>query len=183
MRTIEIEDDVYEHLRQQQTTFSGETASDVLRRLLRLNSPMSGDPGTESSGRSVPPKGVQQLRDDLLREEKQKALWEFVKGPQFMSERNAVGRFLALLAFLYRQDPVKFAVLERIDGRSRKYFATSESELEQSGTSVHPKNVPGSGYWVVTNNSTNAKRDLILQAMKLLGYDGGLSAFAATHLV
>ncbi len=179
MKTVDIEDDLYEYLRQQQTTFS-ESVSEVLRRLLRLNSPTP-------HGRSLPPDarklwGLQQTQDEILRDERKKALWEFLKGHEFRSERTAVGKFLSLLAFLHRANRERFADIRSINGRSRRYFAKSESDLEQSGTSVHPKTIPGSGYWVVTNNSTQSKCELLLQVMRLLGYDGGFSAFVATHI-
>jgi negative modulator of initiation of replication len=126
--------------------------------------------------------GLQQAKDEILGDERKKALWEFLKGPEFQSERTAVGKFLSLLAFLHRENRDKFAGVQGISGRSRRYFAKSESDLEQSGNSVHPKNIPGSDYWVVTNNSTQSKCELVLQVLRLLGYDGGFSAFVATHI-
>ncbi len=182
MKAVDIEDDVYEYLRQQQTTFSGESASEVLRRLLGLNSQTPRGPRIQIPGRSSLPLDLLQAKDEIQRDERKKALWEFLKGPQFQSERTGVGKFLSLLAFLHRENREKFAVIQSINGRSRKYFAESESDLEQSGTSVHPRSIPGSGYWVVTNNSTQSKCELLLQVMKLLGYDGGFSAFVATHV-
>jgi negative modulator of initiation of replication len=187
MKTIDLEDDLYDYLRHRQTTFSGESASEVLRRLLRLNPPTSSNPRRQNPEPALPPDawkrwGLQQAQDEIQEDERKKALWEFLKGPQFQSERAAVGKFLSLLAFLHRENRDKFAVVQTIIGRSRKYFAKSESDLEQSGTSVHPKNIPGSGYWVVTNNSTQSKCELVLQVLRLLGYDSAFSAFVATHI-
>lgn len=177
MKTINIEDDVYDYLRQQQTTFSGESASEVLRRLLSFNS-LAPSSRIQNPRSPLP----QQAHDEILGDDRKKALEEFLKGPQFQSERTAVGKFLSLLAFLHRENHDKFAGVQGISGRSRRYFAKSESDLEQSGTSVHPKNIPGSGYWVVTNNSTQSKCELVLQVLRLLGYEGGFSAFVATHI-
>jgi negative modulator of initiation of replication len=158
-----------------------------LRRLLRLNSPTPSEPRKQNPEPPLPPEvrirlGLQQTKDEILRDERKKVLWEFLKGPQFQSERNVVGKFLSLLAFLHRENRDRFGVVESISGRSRKYFAKSESDLKQSGNSVHPKDIPGSVYWVVTNNSTQSKRELVLQVLKLLGYDGGFSAFVATQI-
>jgi hypothetical protein len=41
------------------------------------------------------------------------ALVKFLKSPQFLVQSNAVGKFLEILSWLYRQDPEKFkAVLD-----------------------------------------------------------------------
>jgi negative regulator of replication initiation len=118
----------------------------------------------------------------MQRDEREKALGEFMRSPSFKSERSAVEKFLSLLSFVHRENRGQFAAVERFNGRSRKYFAKSKADLEQSGKSVNPKNIPGSGYWVVTNNSTLAKGVLLLRVMRVLGYDGGFGAFVATHI-
>jgi negative modulator of initiation of replication len=183
MKTIEIDDDVYQYLRQRQTTFSGESASMLLRKLLNLRPP-SPHETAEPRPRRPLPQGAEQLlqgiEDKIQSDTRIKALWDFLKGPQFRAERNAVGRFLTLLALLYRENRDNFSAVENINGRSRKYFARTESELARSGTSVHPKRIPGSEYWVVTNNSSQSKCELLLQVLRTLGYDGGFAAFVAT---
>ena len=119
MRTIDIDNDIYEYLRQQQTTFSGETASQVLRRLLRLGSPTPGGLRDQNSGRSTLPewlpKLAEEVQKELLHDERKKALWEFIKSPHFRSERTAVGRFLSLLSFLHRENREKFAFVESMN--------------------------------------------------------------------
>lgn len=177
MKTIEVEEDIYEFLRQQQVTFA-EGASEVLRRVLKFNSATPSVPQAPNQKAGSP----QLTKDEFSADPKKKPLWDFLKGPQFTTERNAVGKLLALLAFLQRENPDRFASVQGISGRSRKYFAKSESDLEQSGNSVHPKKIPGSEYWVVTNNSTQSKVELLLQVLRLLGYDRGFAAFVATHI-
>jgi negative modulator of initiation of replication len=184
MKNVELADDVYEYLRRQQSTFS-ESVSEVLRRLFKLNPEVPHDPRAQKP--SLPPDAwkrwnLQETKDEIQEDERKKAAWEFLHGPQFRSERTAVGKFLSLLAFLHRENKEKFVGILGINGRTRKYFAKTESELEQSGNSVHPKNIPGSGYWVVTNNSTQSKCELLLQVCRLLGYDDGFAAFIATHV-
>ena len=185
MIAIEVEDDIYEFLRQQQTTFS-EGASEVLRRLLDLNSAVSSTAQAPSPKTGLPLEAlkrlVQKTKDEIAADPNKKALWGFLKGPEFAAERNAVGKFLSLLAFLQRENRDRFAAVLGVSGRSRKYFAKNESDLEQSGNSVHPKKIPGSEYWVVTNNSTQSKVELLLQVLRLLGYDGGFAAFVAAHV-
>jgi negative regulator of replication initiation len=118
----------------------------------------------------------------LPQDERERELGEFMSSPSFKSERTAVEKFLSLLSFLHRENRAQFAIVERFNGRSRKYFAESKADLEQSGRSVNPKNIPGSSYWVVTNNSTHAKCELLLQVMRVLGYDAEFAAFVATHI-
>lgn len=185
MKSIEVEDDIYEFLRKQQTTFT-EGASEVLRRLLKLNSAVPSAAQSPSPKAALPPealkKMLQEHKDKMAADPKKKALWDFLKGPQFTAERNAVGKFLSLLAFLHRENRDRFAAVQGINGRSRKYFAKSQEDLEQSGNSVHPKRIPGSEHWVVTNNSTHSKVELLLQVLRLLGYDDGFAAFVAAHV-
>lgn len=185
MRTIEIEDDIYEFLRQRQGTFS-ERASDVLRRLLKFDSTVPSAPQASGPGGGLPSealkRALQETKDGISADPRKKVLWDFLKGPEFTTERNAVGKFLAVLAFLERENRDRFPAVQGISGRSRRYFAKSESDLEQSGNNVHPKKIPGSEYWVVTNNSTQSKVELLLQVLRLLGYDGGFAGFVATHV-
>lgn len=179
-KMIEVDDDIYEFLRQQQTTFS-EGASEVLRRSLKL-SPGNGHGPKPSHLPEALKRVVAETKAEISANPKKKALWDFLKGTEFTAQRNAVGKFVSLLAFLWRENRDKFAAVEGINGRSRKYFAKSESDLDQSGNSVHPKRIPGSEYWVLTNNSTQSKVELLLQVLKLLGYDEGFAAAVAVHV-
>ena len=185
MQAIEIEDDIYAFLRQQQITFS-EGASEVLRRLLKLDSSaVTATQATAPKAALTPEvlnRMLQQQRDEMATDPRKKALLDFLKGPGFSAERNAVGKFLSLLDFLQRENRDKFAAVQGISGRSRKYFAKSESDLDQSGNSVHPKKIPGSEYWVITNNSTQSKIELLLEVMRLLGYDGPFALSVATRV-
>ena len=99
-----------------------------------------------------------------------KAVRDYVQSPTFLAGRAVVDLFLSLLSFLHKENPDRFGVLESMEGRTRKYIARSEQELEDSGTSVNPKKIPNSSYWVVTNNDTNNKKMLMRQALMLLGY-------------
>src|SRR5438445_9298200 len=123
MMAIEVEDDIYQFLRQQQTTFS-EGASGVLRRLLKLNSAVPSTAQAPSPKAGLPPEALkrmqQQHKDEMAADPKKKALWDFLKGPEFTAERNAVGKFLSLLACLQRENRDRFAAVQGISGRSRK---------------------------------------------------------------
>lgn len=180
MQTIEIEDDIYEYLRNQQTTFSGESASVLLRRLLKL---ASVEPTPKMRGPLSPAvrKTPHETPDKLEQDERKKQLEDFLKTPQFKAAGNATEKFMALLAFLDRQNPGKFGTVENINGRSRRYFAKNKADLEGSGASVYPKRIPGSEYWVVTNNSTESKMKLLIRVMQILGYES-VSAIAQVLL-
>jgi len=77
---------------------------------------------------------------------------------------------LSVLSFVYKQEPTAFEGLERLGGRKRRYIAQNAETLENSGTSVNPKRIPESTFWVVTNNSTENKKALLRQVLASLGY-------------
>lgn len=148
MRTIEIENDVYEYLLQN-TTQIGESASKILRRLL-------GIPGN-----------VPGPDDKILDTE----LSECLNAPAFKAQTNVIGKFLYILSYVHKQrGPEEFKGILEISGRNRKYFALNSRELEDSGCSVYPKQIPDSQFWVITNNDTPKKRRMIQDVLKLLGY-------------
>jgi negative modulator of initiation of replication len=150
MRVIEIEDDVYEYLLQN-TTQIGESASQILRRLL-----------------SVP---ADRLKTNMTSENKDTELLECLNASDFKAKRNMIDKFLYILSYAHKQKgPEQFAKVLAISGWSRKYFALSSKELEDSGNSVHPKQIPDSLFWVITNNDNSQKRRMLQDVLKLLGY-------------
>ncbi len=160
MRPIEVDDDVFSSL-EMASKLTKMSHSQIVRQLI-----MPQDPATSASdGKPAPTKHAAQIspRDKELR--------DYVQSPRFLANRSVVDQFLGVLSFLQRQNPDKFATLQSMEGRKRKYIAGSEEELENSGTSVNPKRIPNTGFWVVTNNDTNNKRMLLRQALTLLGYD------------
>jgi len=148
MATIEIDQDIHDYLLKRVKGF-GETASDVLRRELGLN---GADPVASSSVRTG------------------HELAEFLGSPKFRHARGVVGRFLEILSAVYAQDKTKFDIVLAIQGRGRKYFAKSEAEIEKSGNSTQPRQVPGSPYWVMTNSPTRQKKEMLREVLEGLGY-------------
>lgn len=126
----------------------GETPNSVLRRELLLN-------GAGPSPAQGKPSPLQELLDS--------SDYRFAKG--------AVGRFLAILGWLYKKHRDSFSAVENLKGRGRIYFSTSEADLHASGKSVNPKRIPGSPYWVITTTSTDLKQEILSQVMKSLGYE------------
>jgi negative modulator of initiation of replication len=146
MKTIQIEDDVHNFLLRNVTVL-GEDASSILRRLLKLSQQNFTQP---SSGAGP----VEQC----LRHER------------FLRERDAVGKFLFILSWLYKHQKTEFPKILGIRGRSRAYFGESAAELDKTGNSVNPQAIPDSPYWVVTNNDTPKKRRILDDVMRVLGY-------------
>jgi negative modulator of initiation of replication len=150
MKSIEVDDDVYNHIARN-TQEIGETASSILRRLLGL----AIEPAAEIQGK----------RDGMKHE-----LLDAMEDPNFLMQSAAVDRFLYFLGVAYKQKRSDFEKVLAIQGRNRTYFATSKSDVEKSGNSTQPKNIPGSPYWVMTNSPTPQKRDMLRDALKLMGY-------------
>jgi negative modulator of initiation of replication len=156
MPVVEIEPDVYAFLRGKVRDFN-ETVSAVLRRELSLPKPDT-----------APPTAV----ETSLPIDAPTPLAEFIAGLKRQYRRTATAKFLAVLGFIHERDPKAFEKVLQFDGRSRKYFARSRQEITSSGTSTHPKQIPGSDYWVMTNADTGQKRDMLRQVLKTLGYAG-----------
>jgi negative modulator of initiation of replication len=158
MRTIEIEDDVFIEL-ERASYLTHIPVPQIVRGLVIRREPTTAPKLEPSSGKD---QARTTVRDQKLR--------DYVQSPGFLAARNVAEQLLSLLSFLHRENPDKFAVLESMEGRRRKYISTSERELEESGRSVNPKRIPNTNYWVVTNNSTDNKKLLVRQALILLGY-------------
>lgn len=160
MRTIEVDDDVYFHIAQN-TKEIGEPASNILRRLLGLSkaTPMSIQ-GKAGSGHE---------------------LAGAMGDPKFLMQTAVVDRFLYFLSVAYSQKRSDFEKVLAIQGRDRKYFAKSREEVEKSGKSTQPRNIPETTYWVMTNSPTSQKRQMLRDALKLLEYsDTAISAATST---
>lgn len=154
MRTIEIADDVYDHLRSRIVVI-GEDVSSILRRDFGLAQP--GSNGTR--GERIKPA-----------EEPATPLDEFLAGSKLRAQRNATDRFVELLRFAYSQQPDEFERVLEIGGRRRRYFGRTHDEVDRSGTSVSPRRIPGSPYWVMTNAPTSSKKGILISVLKVLGY-------------
>ena len=156
MRTIEINDDLYEYIASK-TKEIGESAEDILRRLL--------DVPIETSGSSS---------------SKQHELADVLANPS-LKFKSAVDKFLFILGEANKLKPEKFKKILMIQGRDRKYFATSKSEIEASGNSTQPKQIPGSTYWVMTNSPTPQKATMMRQVLETTGFSKD-AAVAASRI-
>lgn len=52
-----------------------------------------------------------------------------------------------------------------VKGRKRVYFADNEQTLLASGQTTKPKAIPNTPFWVITNNNTSRKQQMVEQVM------------------
>ncbi len=161
MKTIEVDEDLYRYIASN-TRHIGESASDILRRLLKLDSMQANprEPAAAAAGAPVVEagRGVEQMLD----------------GGELADQESAIDRFMHILSVLYRENPSAFSQAGDIKGRKRIYFADDEAALLASGNTTKPKAIEGSPYWVITNTNTGRKRNIVAQLMAAMGYPHGL---------
>ncbi|WP_394174596.1 replication initiation negative regulator SeqA [Thalassotalea litorea] len=191
MKTIEIDDELYQYIAGK-TEFIGESASDILRRLLAANSELSATPvhakpvdtTTQNDAEdkvqiieSEQPVAVDTAQENANAVQELKTLtscqniFDVINKEELAMERGAVGRFLNILGNLHRVHPKQFSAVLDIRGRDRLYFAQSEAELLETGSSCKPKQIPDSRYWVMTNSNTTRKKLMLTDVAQVLGYN------------
>ena len=173
MKNIEIDDELYLHI-VSNTQSIGENASSILRRLLKLDEVASteNDSGEKlvseiSAVDEIPTDEITEIEEESNSE----SVFNFINKEELAMQRGAVGRFLLILAALYRAHPRNFKVVTEICGRDRLYFANSEAELAASGSSTQPQQLTDSPFWVLTNSNTTRKKMMLTRAATSLGYD------------
>ena len=184
MKNIEIDDDLYLHI-VANTQSIGENASSILRRLLKLDEKNSLNESSEQSAQVAPLpdnnaadietnlNAVKESSNIEALDSRSESVFNFINKEELAMQRGAVGRFLLILAALYRAHPKRFSVVTEICGRDRLYFANSEAELAASGSSTKPKQIPESPFWVLTNSNTTRKKMMLTKAATSLGYNDG----------
>lgn len=96
---------------------------------------------------------------------------QLVESEEFQSLNTAQDRYVRLSRHLYELDPDGFAeAAPSVKGRKRKYFATTEKEIVDSGTSTKPVQICPGGWWADLNNSTDNKRANLKELMQAMGY-------------
>jgi len=196
MKTIELEDDLYRYIASQ-TKDIGESASDILRRLLDV--PGSGC--ADLTNVEV----LQQPVENINSETKQTvtkspavveptpvsapivveaavvshstlpaSIDKLIKSKKFKETSVSVTKFIQILSVLYAENPAEFDSATDIKGRKRIYFAKSESELLSAGSTTKPRHIESTPYWVITNTNTGRKRNIVTQLMAEMGYTHAL---------
>ena len=166
MKTIEIDEALYQYIASN-TQYIGESASSILRRLLSLENDVE-QKVEELVSKEEP---IAKIEQQPVTEADSGNVFNYINKEELAAQRGAVGRFLLILAALYRVHQQSFSVVTEIRGRDRLYFATSENELAASGSSTKPRQIPDSPYWVITNSNTTRKKMMLTEAAIALGYD------------
>ncbi|WP_411358165.1 replication initiation negative regulator SeqA [Pseudidiomarina salilacus] len=162
-KRIEIDDELYRYIASH-THHIGESASSILRRLLQLESsaPNAASEAPLNSAAAEPEVGTRVHN---------RTIFDSMTSADLAGQRSVVARFLYILSMLHKCHPHMFAKVLQISGRDRQYFSRSAAELEASGTSTNPKQIPDSDFYVVTNNNTTRKKSMLTQVALELGYD------------
>ncbi|POG20698.1 replication initiation negative regulator SeqA [Aeromonas veronii] len=157
MKTIELDDDLYFYIASQ-TRHIGESASDILRRLLE-----------QPANQGVPvaePVAIAQPSAVATRQ----GLQALLDSGELQQEEKSINRFMQVLSTLYRDDPLGFTQATEIKGRKRVYFSRDPEALRASGSTTKPKPVPETPFWVITNTNTSRKQNMVAQLMSSMGY-------------
>jgi len=185
MKNIEIDEELYQYIATN-TQYIGESASAILRRLLSFDTEASAETVTVNESKEqqedkVPPAEALAAVENEAKAEavaekvtavktSHETVFNFINKEELAMQRGAVGRFLLILAALYRAHPEHFSVVTEISGRDRLYFANSENKLAESGSSTKPRQIPESPFWVITNSNTTRKKMMLTKASISLGY-------------
>ncbi len=173
MKTIEIEDDLYLYIAGQ-TQHIGESASDILRRLLDAQSQLNASSelndarvGSQALP-SVPAEPVmgEDVEADKVISSIQHVEFDF---SGIAEAGSSTKRFLALLSQLYCLDHSRFAKACVIKGSKREYFSQAKETLLASGKTSKPQAIPASPYWVITNTNTARKRYILQHVASEMG--------------
>jgi len=191
MKNIEIDEELYQYIASN-TQFIGESASSILRRLTGFPAAeIARENSIDDSNTSVvtsitvddeqPANTIDQTSDEAIApitESEEPTMvapiiedvLNYINKEELAMQRGAVGRFLLILAALYRVHNEGFSVVSEIRGRDRLYFAKSKDELSASGSSTKPLQIPDSPFWVMTNSNTTRKKMMLTKASLALGY-------------
>ena len=182
MKNIEIDEELYQFIASN-TQFIGESASSILRRLLSLedasgssktvNEPISSTVTDKVKNKTIEQGSTPEVSepDECDAKDINETVFNYVNKEELAMQRGAVGRFLLILAALYRGHTSAFSVVTEISGRDRLYFAKSEKELAASGSSTKPRQIPDSPLWVMTNSNTTRKKMMLTKVANALGYN------------
>ena len=163
MKTIEIDDELYHYIAGQ-TQQIGESASEILRRLLL---PEAGD-GQLATVDATPAAVVAKVAAPVVSSQK---VFDILSKQDLQAELSVVGRFLIILSALARAHKTQFAAVLEIKGRNRLYFGRKDTDLLEAGSSTNPKQIPNSDFWVITNSNTTRKKMMLTEAALKLGYN------------
>lgn len=182
MKIIEVDEELYQYIASQ-TRSIGESASDILRRLLSLPVHTSSvddlvlTPAETNKSADQKPEQAINVKEVNIKTTKKQSInainqivekvQTLLNSTEFQEESKAVVRFLAILRVLYRTNPESFAqATESLQGRTRVYFSRDEATLLMAGNHTKPKQIPDTPYWVITNTNSGRKMLMLEGAMQ-----------------
>ena len=179
MKQIDIDDELYQYIASN-TQSIGESASTILRRLLNLNgddnTPVAKNNQNNQTATQAPIDDTPATNDSQEQEavtlvkQTNANVFNILNKEELAMQKGVVGRFLFILSAFYRTHKKEFSAVLDIKGRDRVYFATSKEDLVNSGSSMNPKNITDSEYWVMTNSNTTRKKMMLHEVALFLGY-------------
>jgi len=188
MKIIEVDEELYQYIAGN-TQSIGESASDILRRLLNLSPRNAYFSLPESQSTTVttssnepiqiaeqPPVFEEEINKPVIKKQSDEVMQKTItkleallNSEAFKQENKAVIRFLNILTILYRTNPEGFALAtESLQGRTRVYFARDEGTLLMAGNHTKPKQIPDTPYWVITNTNSGRKMLMLEGAMQAM---------------
>ncbi|MGO2128400.1 MAG: replication initiation negative regulator SeqA [Pseudoalteromonas prydzensis] len=183
MKKIDIDDELYQYIASN-TQSIGESASTILRRLLNIHGendlvvpekptlPASTDEVAASGQSSEVTAVIENKKPAPVTQLTQQHanVFNILNKEELAMQKGVVGRFLFILSALHRTHKTDFSAVLDVQGRDRVYFATSKEALVNSGSSMNPKNITDSEYWVMTNSNTTRKKMMLHEVALGLGY-------------
>ena len=169
MKKIEIDDELYQYIASN-TQSIGESASDILRRLLKLSPSTLNEDNNEQFDKKEDNSTTVDLQSVTKVTTQHANVFNILNKEELAMQKGVVGRFLFILSALHRTHKSMFDSVLEIKGRDRIYFAKSKEALLESGSSMNPKNIADSEYWVMTNSNTTRKKMMLHEVAIGLGY-------------
>lgn len=180
MKYIEVDEELY-RLIASKTERIGESASEILRRLLNLEVEPEVLPAKEEPEVISQP-SLEKVDVEVVEQPRFIDLHSSINKEDLAVAKGAVGRFLFILEAVYLASPAKFEQVLKIKGRDRLYFATSKQTLLKASKSANPKEIGQSGYWVTTNNNTAKKRTILTEVLQQYGTVEGQIAVITSNI-
>ncbi|MGB2079604.1 MAG: replication initiation negative regulator SeqA [Vibrio sp.] len=182
MKTIEVDEELYRYIASQ-TQHIGESASDILRRLLVENQVpqttpvLSAQPVAKSQTVATEAVSTAASEDkpSFTATDRVKTMRTLLISDEFAAKDKAIDRFMLILSSLYQLSAQDFANAANVKGRTRVYFADNQETLLASGKTTKPRPIPETPFWVITNNNTNRKRQMVQQLMERMGFQSDLA--------
>ncbi|EMS1061832.1 replication initiation negative regulator SeqA [Providencia stuartii] len=166
MKTIEVDEELYRYIASH-TLHIGESASDILRRMLNLKSGQPVQVVKELGNEQPPQQAVETKKTAITPQNPVRVMRELLLSDAYAEKSKAIDRFMLILSTLYSLDSTVFAnATESMHGRTRVYFAGDEQTLLAAGKQSKPRHIPGTPFWVITNTNTNRKRSMVEAIMQ-----------------